>query len=68
MHLIRRFLRRHTEARARRAALQRLLAKPDDHLIRDIGLTRTEVEAMLHDEGAGPDSPPLPKLPCRQAR
>ena len=68
MHLIRQFLRRHAEARARRTALQRLLAKPDDHLIRDIGLTRTQVEAMLHDEGAGPDSPPLPTLPCRQAR
>ncbi len=66
MHLIRQFLRRHAEARARRASLRRLLDKPDDHLIRDIGLTRAEVEAMLHDEGADPDSPPLRKSSCCQ--
>jgi uncharacterized protein YjiS (DUF1127 family) len=47
-------LRRWRDHHAARRSLARLLAKPDDHLIHDIGLTRTEVEAML----AGMDAHP----------
>ena len=43
---------------AARRSLGALLAKPDDYLIRDIGLSRTEVEGILEMPEAG-KSPPL---------
>ena len=59
-------LRQQADRRAARIALGRLLTKPDDHLIADIGLTRAEVEA-LHRQGGEPAArPPKDDLnPCR---
>jgi len=37
------------ERRAGRRELQRLLAKPDDHLIDDAGFSRTDLRAQMCD-------------------
>jgi uncharacterized protein YjiS (DUF1127 family) len=43
------FLTASRERRAGRRELQRLLAKPDDHLIDDAGLSRTDLRALTDD-------------------
>lgn len=56
--LIRTWAARQADRQAARRSLGALLAKPDDHLIRDIGLSRAEVERMLDVPEADMNPPP----------
>ncbi len=44
-----RIIRNWIELQRRRRAMGRLLLRGDDHLLRDIGLTRDELRALLED-------------------
>lgn len=66
IEFLKRLARHRADRRAARQSLGTLLAKPGDHLIRDIGLTRAEVERMLEIPEAEQNPPPARSL--REAR
>lgn len=59
---LKRLARHWSDHHAARRSLGALLAKPDDHLIRDIGLSRAEIERMLDAPETGPNPAPARSL------
>lgn len=59
---MKRIARNWANRHAARRSLGALLAKPDDHLIRDIGLSRAEVERMREMPEASKGPPPAVSL------